>query len=53
MFIVLKTDMVSKANPHIWKIDCESMLQKFIPFKEDGKVKYKNTFTVISYVMEI
>jgi len=43
-FVVLKTDMIgSKGNPPVWKIDGKALLQKYIPFKQDGKVLYKNT----------
>ncbi|XP_022180724.1 nucleolin-like [Myzus persicae] len=42
-FVVLKTDMLGKGNPPVWKIDGKALLQKYIPFKQDGKVLYKNT----------
>ncbi|XP_015369166.1 PREDICTED: ABC transporter F family member 4-like isoform X2 [Diuraphis noxia] len=42
-FVVLKTDMIGKGNPPVWKIDGKALLQKYIPFKQDGKVLYKNT----------
>jgi len=49
--------MIGKGNPPVWKIDGKALLQKYIPFKQDGKVLYKNT-SVVSillsyYVMEI
>ncbi|KAL4132452.1 hypothetical protein QTP88_009596 [Uroleucon formosanum] len=55
-FVVLKTDMIGKGNPPVWKIDGKALLQKYIPFKQDGKVLYKNTSVVsilLSYVIEI
>lgn len=42
-FVVLKTDMLGKGNPPVWKIDGKALLQKYVPFKQDGKVLYKNT----------
>ncbi|VVC39362.1 Hypothetical protein CINCED_3A016113 [Cinara cedri] len=42
-FVVLKTDMIVKGNPPVWKIDGKALLQKYVPFKQDGKVLYKNT----------
>lgn len=45
-FVVLKTDMIGKGNPPVWKIDGKALLQKYIPFKQDGKVLYKNTSVV-------
>lgn len=42
-FVVLKTDMIGKGNPPVWKIDGKALLQKYIPFKQDNKILYKNT----------
>ncbi|XP_060864029.1 uncharacterized protein LOC132940433 [Metopolophium dirhodum] len=42
-FVVLKTDMIDKGYPFVWKIDGASLLQKYIPFKQDDKVLYINT----------
>jgi len=38
--------MIGKGNPPVWKIDGKALLQKYIPFKQDGKVLYKNTSVV-------
>lgn len=38
--------MISKGNPPVWKIDGKALLQKYVPFKQDGKVLYKNTSVV-------
>jgi len=35
--------MLSKGNPPVWKIDGKALLQKYIPFKQDDKILYKNT----------
>ncbi|XP_050432029.1 nucleolin-like [Adelges cooleyi] len=42
-FVVLKTDMIGEGNPPVWKIDGKALLQKYIPFEQDGKTLYKNT----------
>lgn len=43
-FLVLKSDFINSANdPPIWKIDGKALLQKYIPFVQDGKTLYKNT----------
>ncbi|XP_050537627.1 uncharacterized protein LOC126903495 [Daktulosphaira vitifoliae] len=42
-FVVLKTDMIGDGNPPVWKIDGKALLQKYIPFEQDGKTLYKNT----------
>jgi len=38
--------MIGKGNPPVWKIDGKALLQKYVPFKQDGKVLYKNTSVV-------
>lgn len=38
--------MLGKGNPPVWKIDGKALLQKYVPFKQDGKVLYKNTSVV-------
>jgi pre-rRNA-processing protein TSR3 len=45
-FVVLKTDFQNGGDPPIWKIDGKALLQKYIPFEQDGKTLYKNTSTV-------
>ncbi|PSN57695.1 hypothetical protein C0J52_00318 [Blattella germanica] len=44
-FVVLKTDFQNGGDPPIWKIDGKALLQKYIPFEQDGKTLYKNTST--------
>jgi hypothetical protein len=45
-FVVLKTDFQNGGDPPIWKIDGKALLQKYVPFEQDGKTLYKNTSTV-------
>ncbi|XP_011160435.1 nucleoplasmin-like protein ANO39 [Solenopsis invicta] len=40
-----KSDVESSAYPTLWRIDGKALLQKFLPFEEDGKVLYKSTTT--------
>lgn len=43
-FVVLKNDFINSAtDPPIWKIDGKALLQKYVPFVQDGKTLYKNT----------
>ncbi|KRT82199.1 hypothetical protein AMK59_4900, partial [Oryctes borbonicus] len=45
-FVISKKDAQegSPSNPPcIWKIDGKALLQKFEPFKEEGKVRHRNT----------
>lgn len=44
-FVVLKTDFINSTTdpPPIWKIDGKALLQKYVPFFQDGKTLYKNT----------
>lgn len=44
--------MLGKGNPPVWKIDGKALLQKYIPFTQDGKTLYKNT-SVVSKVLLI
>jgi pre-rRNA-processing protein TSR3 len=44
--VVLKTDFQNGGDPPIWKIDGKALLQKYVPFEQDGKTLYKNTSTV-------
>ncbi|XP_021918241.1 glutamine and serine-rich protein 1-like isoform X2 [Zootermopsis nevadensis] len=44
-FVVLKTDFQNGGDPPIWKIDGKALLQKYVPFEQDGKTLYKNTST--------
>jgi len=47
--------MIGKGNPPVWKIDGKALLQKYVPFKQDGKVLYKNTsvVSIIQWVYKI
>lgn len=38
--------MIGEGNPHVWKIDGKALLQKYVPFEQDGKTLYKNTSVV-------
>lgn len=38
--------MIGNGNPPIWKIDDDTMIQKYISFKQDDKVFYKSTNAV-------
>lgn len=38
--------MIGKGNPPVWKIDGKALLQKYVPFKQEGKILYKNTSVV-------
>ncbi|XP_032662983.1 nucleolin-like [Odontomachus brunneus] len=45
-FVVAKTDVDGVNDPPtLWRIDGKALLQKFLPFKEDGKTLYKSTST--------
>lgn len=49
-----KSDVESSSYPTLWRIDGKALLQKFLPFEEDGKVLYKSTTTVsILYFLEL
>jgi len=45
-----KSDVESSPYPTLWRIDGKALLQKFLPFEEDGKVLYKSTTTVSTLV---
>lgn len=42
--------MLSKGNPPVWKIDGKALLQKYVPFKQDDKILYKNTSVVSTFI---
>lgn len=44
-FVVAKGDIGGNTEPTLWRIDGKALLQKFLPFKEDGKTLYKSTST--------
>lgn len=54
-FLISKLDMQNfdQLNPpHIWRIDGKFLLQKFEPFIEDKKLKYRNT-SIVSKAFKI
>lgn len=44
-FVVAKADMGKNTDPTLWRIDGKALLQKYLPFKEEGKTLYKSTST--------
>lgn len=48
-----KSDVESSPYPTLWRIDGKALLQKFLPFEEDGKVLYKSTTTVCTSFFRI
>ncbi|XP_065203526.1 uncharacterized protein LOC135833693 [Planococcus citri] len=42
-FVVLKSDFGKDSEPPIWKIDGSALLQKYVPFQQEGQTLYKNT----------
>ncbi|XP_044583085.1 glutamic acid-rich protein-like [Cotesia glomerata] len=44
-FVVAKADVGGDSDPTLWRIDGKALLQKFLPFKEEGKTLYKSTST--------
>lgn len=48
-----KSDVESSPYPTLWRIDGKALLQKFLPFEEDGKVLYKSTTTVCTLFFRI
>ena len=45
-FVVAKADVNGDKDPTLWRIDGKALLQKYLPYKEDGKTLYKSTSTV-------
>lgn len=45
-FVVAKADIGGSTDPTLWRIDGKALLQKFLPYKDDGKTLYKSTSTV-------
>ncbi|XP_078047947.1 uncharacterized protein LOC144475688 isoform X2 [Augochlora pura] len=43
-FVVIKTDL-SEEYPALWRIDGKTLLQKYEPFKSNGKTLYRNIST--------
>jgi len=44
-FVVAKADIGGSTDPTLWRIDGKALLQKFLPYKDDGKTLYKSTST--------
>ncbi|XP_057328739.1 nucleolin-like [Microplitis mediator] len=44
-FVVAKADVGGSNDPTLWRIDGKALLQKYLPFKEEGKTLYKSTST--------
>lgn len=42
---------VGQENPPIWKIDGKVLLQKYVAFKQDEKILYRNTQTVSKLIL--
>jgi len=43
-FVILKTDAANmEQDPPLWKIDGKALLQKYVPFQQEGRTYYKNT----------
>jgi hypothetical protein len=45
-FVVAKADVNGDKDPTLWRIDGKALLQKYLPFIENGKTLYKSTSTV-------
>jgi len=43
---VIKTDLNEEEDPPLWRIDGKTLLQKYQPFKSNGKTLYRNIPTV-------
>ncbi|XP_058796205.1 nucleolin-like isoform X2 [Phymastichus coffea] len=44
-FVVAKADITGDKDPTLWRIDGKALLQKYLPYKEEGKTLYKSTST--------
>ncbi|XP_015109371.1 glutamic acid-rich protein [Diachasma alloeum] len=44
-FVVAKADVGGDTDPTLWRIDGKALLQKYVPFKEQGKTLYRGTST--------
>ncbi|KAK0162993.1 hypothetical protein PV327_006711 [Microctonus hyperodae] len=44
-FVVAKADVGGNNDPTLWRIDGKALLQKYLPFKTEGKTLYKSTST--------
>lgn len=48
-FIALKAEL-NEMWPAIWRVDGKTLLQKYEPFEENGKVLYRNISTVSTFI---
>lgn len=48
-FVVIKADL-NEEYPALWRIDGKTLLQKYEPFKSNGKTLYRNISTVINKI---
>lgn len=44
-FVAIKSEL-NEMWPAIWRVDGKTLLQKYEPFEENGKVLYRNISTV-------
>ncbi|XP_036149178.1 uncharacterized protein LOC105833851 isoform X4 [Monomorium pharaonis] len=51
-FVVIKTDLDEEEDPPLWRIDGKTLLQKYQPFKSNGKTLYKNIPTYSAWVSQ-
>ncbi|XP_012054111.1 PREDICTED: LOW QUALITY PROTEIN: uncharacterized protein LOC105617149 [Atta cephalotes] len=51
-FVVIKTDLNEEEDPPLWRIDGKTLLQKYQPFKSNGKTLYRNIPTYSAWVSQ-
>ncbi|KAL0102791.1 hypothetical protein PUN28_018229 [Cardiocondyla obscurior] len=51
-FVVIKTDLDEEEDPPLWRIDGKTLLQKYQPFKSNGKTLYRNIPTYSAWVSQ-
>lgn len=50
-FVAIKSEL-NEMWPAIWRVDGKTLLQKYEPFEENGKVLYRNISTVSIYFLK-